>query len=82
MITEYKKLLTDIRLLNGDIKEIKTELFNIKETLKQVIEETQRLARKEDVKVLEKYINLWNPMNFVSEKEVKIIIEQNLRKKE
>lgn len=81
MISEYKKVLGEIKVLNSDIKEIKTELFNIKETLKHVIAEIERTARKEDVKLLEKYINLWNPMNFVSETDVKKIVEETLKER-
>ncbi len=33
-------------------------------------EELEFFARKENLKVLEKYINLWNPLNFVTKEEV------------
>ena len=33
--------------------------------------------RKEQIKVLEKYINMWNPLNFVTEEEVLELIEKN-----
>lgn len=34
----------------------------------------EHFSRKEDVRVLEKYINLWNPMKFVTEEDVKRIL--------
>ncbi len=80
MILEYKKVLSEVRTINTDIKEIKTELFNIKEILRHLVSELERTARKEEVKVLEKYINLWNPMNFVSETEVKKMIQEAEKK--
>jgi len=78
MVAEYKKVLNEFRAINSDIKEIKTELFSIKETLRHLIAELEKSARKEDVTVLERYINYWNPMNFVTEKDVDRIIEQKL----
>ncbi|MBI4448282.1 hypothetical protein HY643_04840, partial [Candidatus Woesearchaeota archaeon] len=38
-------------------------------------------AKKENVKVLEKYINLWNPLNFVTREEAKRIAKEVLEEK-
>jgi len=45
-----------------------------------IIKELDIFAKKEQLKVLEKYINLWNPLNFVTTKEVEKIIEEKLKK--
>ncbi len=78
MIEEYKKTINEVRVINLDIKEIKRDIFQIKETLRHLIQEIDFFARKEDVKVLEKYINLWNPMNFTTEKEVVRIVHDEI----
>ena len=75
MIDEYKKLMIEIRTINSDIKEIKSDLFTIKETIHSLVKELDSFAKKENVKVLEKYINLWNPLNFVTEKQVLELIK-------
>ena len=79
MIEEWKKNSAENRILNDEVKEIKLDLFRIKETLKHLISEFELYARKEDVKVLEKYINLWNPMKFMTEGDVKklLALERN-----
>ena len=79
MVGEYKKVLGEMKLMNDELKDLKKELFNTKETMKHLITELERTARKEDFKLLEKYINLWNPMHFVSEADVLKIVEQALR---
>ena len=71
MIEEWKKSTTEIRLLNDEIKALKLDMFRMKDTMKHLISELEQYARKEDVKVLEKYVNLWNPMKFVTESELK-----------
>ena len=38
-------------------------------------------AKKEHVKVLEKYINMWEPVNFVTKKDVEDIVKNMLKKK-
>ena|SRR3989344_2910242 len=80
MIDEYKKLSEDMHLLQSDLKDLKDTLFEIKETTRQIIKELETFSKKEDVKVLEKYINFWNPLKFVTEKEV-IELIKNIPKK-
>jgi hypothetical protein len=67
MVDEYKKVSSEINAFNKDLKEIKTNLFTIKETMSHLIKELDLFARKDHLKILEKYINLWNPFNFVTE---------------
>ncbi len=77
MIEEYKKIIRNIRSVDDEIKEIKKDIFNIKEIISGLTKELKLFARKDSLKVLEKYINLWNPMNFVTEKDVNNIINHN-----
>ena len=76
MIEEWKKSTTEVRLLNDELKALKLDMFRMKDIMKHLINELEQYARKEDVKVLEKYINLWNPMKFVTESELKKILAQ------
>jgi hypothetical protein len=80
LIEHYKKINYDISSLNKEIKEIKEEMFTIKETVKHLVQELENFARKEQLKVLEKYINMWNPFNFVTEEEVEEIIKRKRSK--
>ena len=76
LITEYKKLSQDIRVVDSDLKDLKKDIFEMKEALRHVIGEMKHFARKEHFKVLEKYINMWNPLNFVTEEEVLKLIKE------
>lgn len=80
MIEEYKKIIAEIRVTNSDIREIKSDIFKIKESMKHIIKEFELFARKEDLMFLEKYINLWNPMKFVTEQDVLNLIERSKKK--
>jgi len=80
MIQEYKKLSKDIKSLEIEITELKSEVNNVKEIMKKMIKEMENFAQKESLKILEKYINFWNPINFVTQKEVlKMIKDKNGR---
>lgn len=78
MIEEYKKLLKDIRSSDSEMRNIKNDLQNIKNILKHLTEEAANFARKDEIKLLEKYIKLWNPLTFVTETEVKMLIDREL----
>lgn len=73
-----KDVRVDIKTLESDYDEVKTSIHEIKNTLKMMITELQGTARGEDVKVLQKYLNLWSPVNFVTPAQVKKIVQETL----
>jgi len=75
MIEEYKRLRDGIYNQNEDVKKLKADLFNVKETVRQLFKELQFFAKKEDFKFLKKYIDLWDPMGFCTEDDVKLMIQ-------
>jgi len=79
MIEEYKKLFKDVKAVENEIREIKNDLANVKNILKHLTEEASTFARKDELKILEKYIKLWNPLNFVTETDVKNILQHELQ---
>lgn len=80
MIDHYKILTTEIRSINEELREIKESLELIKETTRNMVKEMSFFARKEQMKVLEKYINMWNPLNFVTEEQVLEMLEKKREK--
>ena len=81
MMAKHKHFSAEIKTLTSDINEIRKEIQELKDKLILVIREFQTLARKDEVKVLEKYINLWNPLKFVTQNEVEQIIHEILERK-
>ncbi len=81
MIEEYKKTIRDMKSMQAELSELKKEVFYLKEVLNDFNKEFDMFARKDSVKILEKYINLWNPMNFVTEQDVISIIKREVSKK-
>jgi predicted transcriptional regulator len=80
MIDHYKRTNSELSAINEDIKELKGDIFTVKETVKHLVQELENFARKDQLKVLEKYINMWNPFNFVTEEEVLKLIEKKRQK--
>ncbi|MBI1935496.1 hypothetical protein HYS31_03570 [Candidatus Woesearchaeota archaeon] len=82
IIAKNKHYSAEIKTIASDIMEIRKEMQELKDKLLLVIRELQATARKEEVKVLEKYINLWNPVKFVTQNEVEQIINEVLDKRQ
>ena len=60
----------DIKSLREDIKEVKSELSSIKEFNDKISKQIRLMTTKDEVAKLEKYIDLWNPMEFVTRQEL------------
>lgn len=78
MINRGKRLTKEIKTLTLDINELRKEINEIKDKVLMIIKELQAFAKREDVKILQKYIEMWDPMNFVTHNEVEEIIDEKL----
>lgn len=81
MLGKNKVFATDIRTLTSDIGDLKTKIAEIKEKIFDLVKELKETAKRDEVKVLEKYINFWNPVKFVTQNEVQQIVKEMLDKK-
>lgn len=80
MLSKNKHLSTEIKTINLEANELKKEIMEMKDRMLMMIKELQECAKKEEVKVLEKYINMWNPVNFVTKNDVSDIVGEELKK--
>ena len=81
MINKHKEVSEDIKKISLDIKELKRDFEDIKDNMKLLIKELQLKARKEDVDVIQQYINLWNPTNFVTNRELDKAVKKIISEK-
>ncbi|MBT3984807.1 hypothetical protein HOD38_00775 [archaeon] len=70
MIEEYNKIMKEIKRSNTNFKKVEESIGNVKTVVRHLSEEAGKFAIKEDVKILEKYIKLWDPLKFVTENDV------------
>jgi hypothetical protein len=82
IIAKNKHYSAEFKTVNSDILELRKEMHETREKIMLVIKEFQSVARKDEVKVLERYINMWNPVKFVSQNEIDGIINEVLDKRE
>ena len=81
MLSNFKKVNTETKTLSDEIRELKIEIDDIKNKMLIIVKELKLCAKKEDLDVLNRYVNLWNPVSFVTqdgvEKIVKRVLEEN-----
>lgn len=75
-IKNFKKLFAEQKELRTQILELKQEINKIKDFKKKVTKQIKLMATGDEISKLEKYIDLWNPMDFVTREE----LEENQRK--
>lgn len=80
-VESHKRLSEEFTKINKELQNLKTTITTFKETFKKLLEEISDFATKQEIKVLERYINMWNPLNFVTTEEVEKIIEEKLKEK-
>ncbi|MBW2981091.1 hypothetical protein KY360_06770 [Candidatus Woesearchaeota archaeon] len=80
MLSYHKQAIGETKTINTDFREIRRDIEDIKDKILTLIKELQLSAKKDEVKVLERYINLWEPINFVTRTEVGDLIKEALEK--
>jgi len=78
VLSHRKKNLDEVELLKDEIDEMKKVLKEVENRIMMIIKEIQLGAKKEDVDSLKKYVELWEPVNFVTQNQVEGIIQEML----
>ena len=60
----------EIKLLGQDLMEVKKRIEEMREKLDVLEGEMSGAARNDDLKAIEKYIDMWEPLNFVTRAEL------------
>ena len=80
MLNERKRFIGEIKTINSDIIELKREMEGIKNKMGMMISELEVFASRDELDALKKYIEMWEPINFVTRDEVEKIIEEKMNK--
>jgi predicted RNase H-like nuclease (RuvC/YqgF family) len=78
MLANNKKTLTEIQATHEQIDELKKQLDETIGNLKIIVRELKECAKRQDVEVLQKYINIWEPVNFVTRDTVNKLVKDQV----
>ena len=71
-----KKEISD---LGKDIMDVKHQIEIISQKIELIIKELKLTAGKEELQTVQKYLDFWNPVNFITYKEAEKLIEEKER---
>ena len=74
-----KKTNINIKTINSELDEIKREIAEVKDRILLIVKELKVAAKREDVKVLERYIQMWEPLNFITREELEERLKELVR---
>jgi hypothetical protein len=81
MLKQGEKIGKEISLVKEDIKLVTDNMDKMKDAIQHIINESAEFARREEMRVVEKYMKLWEPLHYARIEDVKEMIKKALRKR-
>jgi hypothetical protein len=78
MLSHHKKAMEEIKVLNSEMTDVNNKIQMVEEKILLVIKELKLTAKREDIDVMKKYVELWNPMRFVTRETVENIVKETI----
>ena len=78
MLSFQKKMHKELKILNDELAEIKRVQHEVESKIILLIKEIQLLASKEDVDVIQKYLQYWDPVRFATVEQVEKMLDERL----
>jgi predicted nucleic acid-binding Zn-ribbon protein len=76
MLKDVKDLSIDIRDLGEAMSELRNEISELTEKMAKLTEEIKNAVEKSEFNVLVKYMDYWEPMNFLTKKDAEKMISE------
>lgn len=76
MLSGNRKMKTEIKMGSEELSDLKAQVADVNERIRAVVRELQGFAKAEDLDVIRKYLNLIEPLGFVTQNEVDRIVRQ------
>ncbi len=78
VLRSNKEFQRELSVVKSDLTELRRDFTDLRDKVRLIVKELVECAKTEEVKVLEKYINMWEPVNFVTRNEAEKIVEEKL----
>lgn len=82
LLKQAERVNKDITVIKDDLQTIHDEIDRLKEAVEHIINESVEFARKEELKVLDKQLKIFEPMKYTTEDDVKRIVSKMFREKD
>lgn len=75
VLNTEKDLHKELERMEGDLGDLHRILIDIDDKMDRFLEQVKLAAPREEVLVLKKYLEMWNPVQYVTRDEAKRLIE-------
>ncbi len=75
LTTKNKKIADELKNMNEDLLDLRRDQEMMTRKMDLVVKELKQTAGIDDVTTIKKYIDLWNPLHFVTQRDVERIVE-------
>lgn len=75
VIEKHKATISEINDLKDSMRSMRADLDEIKDFTDRLAKRMDALASKEEVKVLERYVDAWQPLNYITRNELKATVK-------
>ncbi|MBN1501936.1 hypothetical protein JW930_00190 [Candidatus Woesearchaeota archaeon] len=79
MLDTSKKIMEELKISQSTITELKRELQDMNSKITVLAEEIQSCVPKRDFDMVSRYLDFWEPMNFLSREESEKIVQEFMR---
>ena len=78
LIEKNKMVMESMRNAESDIRLLRKTFDDMERHLNRIAQRLEEFAPKDRVLVLERYINMWSPLQYITRKEVQDLISKRL----
>ena len=76
MLESKKELGKEVDDIHDEIMDLRKNIKNINDTIHHIIKELELTAKKQDINVIEKYVDMMDPTRYVTKEELKQIMKK------
>ncbi|MEM4397328.1 MAG: hypothetical protein QW757_01735 [Candidatus Woesearchaeota archaeon] len=76
VLKDTKELFDETKLLDSNLSELKSEISEVNEKMAKLIEEINQTVKKDEFNVLVKYLEFWQPLDYLTKEDAKKIIDE------
>ena len=80
LLKQEDHIMKEMAILKDELRDLRNDFERLKEGVNHIVHESANFARKEELKVLDRYMKIWEPLKFVKEDEVKRMISEAMKK--
>lgn len=80
LVEDHKGSKEDLNDLHKTVTELQSLADMLKKRVTEIITDMKNFARHEEVDTMKKYLDLWQPLNFVTREELNQILNERLGK--